>query len=88
MIKTSFDPRNAQHVLERAMEIPTVDLPLYLEDYGDVLPGLSEDRIQILTRDELNALPKAEALQCRVALVKKRLEAMKNSEIQEVRKTA
>lgn len=88
MIQTTFDPNNTQQVLERAMVIPAKDLPLYLESYGSILPGLSKDRLQILTRDEANKLPEAEALQCRIALVKRCMVAMQAEAIQEDRKTA
>lgn len=88
MIQTTFDPNNAQCVLERAMVIPTMDLPLYLESYGSVLPGLSKDRFQILTSDEVNRLPKAEGLQYRMMLVNRRVEIMKAEMLQENRKTA
>lgn len=88
MIQTTFDPDNTQQVLERAMLIPAKDLPLYLESYGSVLPGLSEDRVQILTKDEANGLPEAEALQCRMTLVKRCMEIMKDEALREDRKTA
>lgn len=88
MSQTTFDPNNTQQVLERAMVIPAKDLPLYLESYGSVLPGLSEDRVQVLTRNEVNKLPRAEALECRIALVKRRMEIMKTETLREDRKTA
>lgn len=88
MSQTIFDPKNAQQVLERAMVIPVKDLPLYLESYGSVLPGLSEDRVQILTSDETNKLPAAEGLQCRLAFVNRCMEVMKAEISQGDRRTA
>lgn len=88
MTKNDSFVGNAQEVLEFATRIPMICLPLYLTTYGKVLPGISKERMQIMTSSEVNRLPEAEALDCRIALVMQRLETYQEEEVQKPLKTA
>lgn len=89
MAKNDSFVGDAQEVLEFATKVPMICLPLYLTTYGKVLPGISKERMQIMTSSEVNKLPRKEALDCRIALVMRRLEMnLEEKEAQKSRKTA
>lgn len=58
-----------QKALKLAMAVPIQALPLYLRWGGRVLPGISQEGGQVLTKDEMAKLSKNDALRCRMTFV-------------------
>ncbi len=82
-------PENIQTALKFAATLPIVAcLPCYLMRAGKVLPGISEETGQIMTRAELNSLPELEAMRCRMAFVSRYATILQDEESSATCKTA
>ena len=78
-----------QAVLDYAATLPIVAcLPLFLMTDGKVLPGISEVGGQIMTREELDALPPLEAMNHRMICVARYATTKLSEDILKTGKTA